>query len=148
VTLRHETELKRRATAAASLLLLAMGVLALACPLALENAASTRQIVRAAQRHAAGHAIKGPLLFAHKTPYSALFYARGWVVPHPKEPLGDTLQRCRGMADTALLVTQGARDSAQTAALGEGSQKVASCGRWTLTRISLRAPAPAAPPAP
>jgi len=136
--IRHDSALTRKTVAAASVLLAVMGALALACPLALRETASSRQIVRAARRFADEQAFKGPLVFARKTPYSALFYARGWVLPHPKEPLGDTLARCREHAETVLVAVPAKQEGAVVLSLSNSAARVASTGKWSLLRVALR----------
>lgn len=133
--IRHNAALTRRTVAAASLLLAVMGALALVCPLALRETASSRQIVRVAQRYAEEQAFKGPLIFVRMTPYSALFYARGWVLPHPKEPLGDTLARCQGHSDSVLVVVPVKQEGAVVKEFPESATKVASTGKWSLLRV-------------
>ena len=136
LTLRDEAALRRKVVLAASILLAAMGFLTLLCPLALQNTASSRQIVRAAQRYAAEKAFKGPLLFARKTPYSAHFYARGWVFPHPKEPLLESLARCQGLSDSVLVVVHEERKAEIQRLNPEKWSKLATTGAWTLLRVT------------
>jgi len=137
LTVREDAALRRRITATATVLLFALGGASLVCPLALQNTATTRPIVRKAQQIARQQAFAGPLLFARKTPYSALFYARGWVLPHPKETLRESLARCQSTAEAALVaVRESQRAEVQRVAPGKWVT-VATAGEWTLVRIAL-----------
>ena len=138
--IRHDGELTRKAVVAASLLLAVMGAAALVCPLALRETASSRQIVRVAHSYADEQAFKGPLIFGRKTPYSALFYARGWALTHPKEPLGDTLARCREHAETVLVAVPVKKEGEVVKSLSESASRVASTGKWSLLSVALRSP--------
>ena len=135
LTIRQDIALQRRIVKAAAVLLALLSVLTLACPLALLNTASSRMIVRTAQRYAAEQAFTGPLLFARNTPYSALFYARGWVMPHPKEPLCDSLARCRGVADSVLVIAHGKQKTEFEESPQKNATQVASYGDWILIRV-------------
>ena len=138
-TMREEAALRRKLVRTASLLLAVMGLITLVCTWTLQNTASSRQIVRVAQRYAAEKSFKGPLLFARKTPYSAHFYARGWVLPHPKETLRESLARCRGLSDSALVVVSGERKKEIQELAPDSWTRLASAGHWTLLRVALPA---------
>ncbi len=148
LTLQAEPALQRRVLTTAAILLLGLsGILLAATPFAQDSQRSTRQIVRTAQRYAAEKALKGPLLFVGKTPYSALFYARGWTLPLPrKEKLAKSLERCRASEGPVLVAVPKGRE-ADLEALAPGSANVvASAGAWKLARVEL--PAASAPPSP
>jgi 4-amino-4-deoxy-L-arabinose transferase-like glycosyltransferase len=141
LTTQAEPDLQRRMAATAAALALLLGAVMLAgAPFLQSGKNTTRQIVRVAQQYASEHAIDGPLLFAHRTPYSALFYARGWVIPLPrKENLVKSLGRCPAGAGSALLVVSAARGGeAELASLPVGSADVvATAGAWKLARVVL-----------
>ncbi len=137
LTTREDLAIRRKIVTASTVLVLLMGCLSFACPLALQGTASSRQIVRAAQRYAAEKGFEGPLLFARKTPYSALFYARGWVVPHPKELLSESLARYRGVAESVLVVALVSQKAELDALPPEKVSKLAAIGEWTLVRVAL-----------
>jgi len=140
----NEPAVYRRVLGAALVLLSLQGCLSIAVVPFLQNTCSTRHVVRHAQRYAEEHAFKGPLLFAGKTPYSALFYARGWVMPHPKEPLAITLSTCRKTAGAVLLIVDRHHASSVLAGLPVQSvERLAMLGDWELARVTL--PVPGAP---
>ncbi len=130
-----------RATATAVLLLLA-GT-ALVCMPCLKGVGSTREIVRLSLRRAAERSFSEPLVFERRTPYSALFYARGWVVTHPKEALGESLGRCEGRANSALVVVRDGRENAWCSLHADRCKELAAAGPWRLLRVALPAAADA-----
>jgi len=136
----NEPAVYRRVIRVSIVLLLLQGCLSVAVIPFLQNTCSTRHVVRHAQRYAKEHALKGPLLFAGKTPYSALFYARGWVMPHPKEPLAVTLSTCRKTAGSVLLIFNKRHASVLAGLPVQNVEKVATLGEWELAHVILPEP--------
>jgi len=138
IMVREEPELRRKIVAASSALLLAMSGISVICPLFLQATATTRPIVRLAQQQVSKQASE-PLLFAFRTPYSALFYARNQVQPHPEEPLRESLARCRSNHTESALVVLGKKQKRELQGLKpESWTKLASAGNWTLARVQLQ----------
>lgn len=141
-SVRDNAAARRRILAAACALLavLSAGVL-IATPF-LTTTRSTRGIVELAHGYAVRHAYDGPLVFVRQTPYSALFYGRGWVTPHPNESLRESLAH-RSLRGTTLLVALARSQKKELAGLAAASWKtVASSGEWSLLRIALPSAAP------
>lgn len=128
---------KLRSTAAVLL-----GVLAVAgvgCVPFLGGVATAREIVTASRRYAAERAYSEPLIFAGRTPYSALFYARGWVLPHPKEPLSESLGRLERERSPALVVVSVSRSKETEALRPDRWSVLATAGHWRLLRVKVPA---------
>lgn len=126
---------RKRLLAGATALTLSLAVVSVACVPFMRYTESTRAIVAAARLHADGSG--QPLVFARKTPYSALFYARGWVVPHPREDLSASLTRCEGKSRTALVVIESRRaNDLKTLAPGSWTE-LTNAGGWILGRVTL-----------
>ena len=134
--------IRKRLLVAATALVVVMAAVSFACVPLMQNTKTTRQIVREARRHATvgEKQQQEPLLFVYKTPYSALFYARAWVTPHPKETLVKSLARFRGEGHSALAVVRDVH-AKEFQSLPSGSWKrLASEGEWTLIRVATPAP--------
>ena len=135
--MRGETARKRLLTLATALVAV-MAVASVACVPFLQNVKTTREIVRMARKYSGDVFIsREPLIFERKTPYSALFYARGWVVPHPKEPLLESLRRCGGKWHSALVVISAGRKKELTGLAPGCWSELATAGEWSLGRASL-----------
>ncbi len=135
LTTRNDAALRQRITRATPILLALMGVTSLAVIPFLQDTATTRHAVRHARQYAAAHALAEPLLFARKTPYSALFYARGWVVPHPKETLAATLARSRQTERGALVIANRRQASELDALPAQSVERVATLGEWEVAHV-------------
>jgi len=141
-SVRNDAAARRRMLAAACALLAVLSVGILIATPFLNTTRSTRGIVALAHDYAARHAYEGPLVFARKTPYSALFYGRGWVTPHPNESLHESLAR-QPPRGTVLLVALARSHQNELAGLASASWRtVASSGEWSLLRIALPVVAP------
>ena len=128
---------RKRIFAVTTSLVAVMAAASIACVPFLRNTFTTRQIMREARQYAAEGSRPEPFLFAHKTPYSALFYARGWVTPHPNERLCESLARCTGEGRSALVAVRKGRKS-DLQGLSPGSwSRLASAGDWTLLRVAV-----------
>jgi 4-amino-4-deoxy-L-arabinose transferase-like glycosyltransferase len=126
----------QRMRQAAAVMLVAMAVGAAGCCFFLKDVKTARGVVALAKEYAAAQAFKGPLLFERRTPYSALFYARGWVVPHPKEELSESLSRLHDA--TSVLVALQEKQKARLDGLPRGSvERLAVSGGWLLVKVSL-----------
>lgn len=124
---------RKRVLAMATMLVAAMAVVSVACVPCLRNLNTTREIVNLACRLEYDSPAREPLVFERKTPYSALFYARGWAMPHPKETIQESLLRCKG--GSALVVIE-ARRKKELNRLTTGCwSELTSTGTWTLVRV-------------
>jgi len=131
---RNETA-RKRMLAATTALAAAMAVVSVVCVPLMRNTSTTREIVREAVRLADGGKSGEPLVFERKTPYSALFYARGWVMPHPKEKLEASLRRCVGHGRSVLVVVGSGRKK-ELKGLAPGCwSELAVAGEWVLGRV-------------
>jgi 4-amino-4-deoxy-L-arabinose transferase-like glycosyltransferase len=125
-----------------ALLLAALTVGGMVCAITLDSFKTSRGIVMRAKRYADAVAYPGPLLFERNTPYSALFYGRGWVLPHPKEKLRESLARLNGQECALVAVRK--RRAAMLAALPDGTADcLGTSGDWLLVNVTL--PCRAAP---
>jgi hypothetical protein len=132
----REEVVRKRLLAATTALAAAMAVVCVACVPFLQNTSTTREIVREARQHQDAGVISEPLLFAQKTPYSALFYARDWVMPHPIEKLSESLARCKGKGLSALVVVREGRKNELQGLAPESWSRLASAGALTLIRVA------------
>ena len=134
-------EARTRTLKVSTALLAAMVVVSAACIPGLRHVSTTREIVAVARQTSAGEA----LVFERKTPYSALFYAPGWVATHPKEALALTLARFQPGARSVLLVVNVSRKK-ELKALPPGSwTELATSGEWILGRVIFPAKVPQKP---
>lgn len=122
---------------ATTLLLVLMGITSLACIPFMQDTATTRHIIRHARQYATAHALSEPLLFARKTPYSALFDARGWVVPHPKETLAVTLARSQQTERGALVIVNKRQADELDALPAQNVERVTTLGEWELAHVKF-----------
>lgn len=133
---RDKPSVWRRMRQAAAVMLVVLAVGTAGSGLFLKDVETARGIVRQARRYAAQRAFAGPLVFERQTPYSALFYARGWAVPHPKEELRKSLSQLR-QAGSALVVVR-SKQRAKLDVLPTGSvERLAESGGWLLVKVAL-----------
>jgi len=135
LTTQPGSALHRWMTRAMPILLALMAIVSLAVIPFLQDTSTTRHVVSHARQYAAANALKEPLLFAHKTPYSALFYARSWVVPHPKETLAVTLARSQRTERGALVIVNRRQASELEALPSQNVERVTTLGEWTLVHV-------------
>jgi 4-amino-4-deoxy-L-arabinose transferase-like glycosyltransferase len=123
----------RQAAAALLVVLIALSVVA---DVALRDVKTTRGIISEARHLAGSRGVREPLVFYRSTPYSALFYARGWAVPHPREALDASLLRLDGPGQT-LVVVRTREKSEQEHLLATGAERLVASGDWVLFRVPL-----------
>jgi len=129
---------RKRLLAASAVLVTATAVVSTVCVPCMRNVNTTREIVNVARRLDYDKQSREPLVFERKTPYSALFYARGWVIPHPKEPIQESLRRYADKERSALVVVE-ARRKKELSKLTSGCwSELASTGEWVLGRVLFR----------
>ncbi len=133
----RDGEIRKRMLAAATSLVAALAVVSLGVVPFLRNTDTTREIVAAARRFDEGNDVRLPLVFERKTPYSALFYARGWAVPHPKESLQESLRRCVGKGRPALVVIASVRKKELNNFDPGVWRELAVAGGWILGRVTV-----------
>jgi len=139
-TLRHDQPTSQRISKHALRLITVMGCLSLFLSPFIETytTASARKLIRFSRADALRQTPDEPLVFAFRTPYSAFFYDRDRVLPHPDEPLPQTLARCRNLYPTALVALR-EKDQSQLQTIPPDSiTPLAAFGHWRLMRLSLR----------
>jgi 4-amino-4-deoxy-L-arabinose transferase-like glycosyltransferase len=130
-----------RMRGAAAALLAAQALVAVVCSFALRDVATARGAVDVAREYARRSSLQAPLIFERRTPYSALFYARGWVVPHPKEELSATLARLPGEGK-ALVVLRERQAQKLTGLRGWRAERVGGRGGWMIAAVERAPTAP------
>lgn len=103
----------------------------------IDSGKTARQIVVVSRLFASERSFFEPLIFADRTPYSALFYGRGWVVPHPKESLVTSLGRFEGKAESVLAAVNVAHKKDGEPLPPGGWTELATVGRWRLLRVRV-----------
>jgi len=131
---------RKRIFAVTTALVAVMAVASIVCVPFLRNTSTTREIVEVAYQHYDSNAFYEPLVFGIKTPYSALFYARGWVVPHPKETLQESIRRCGGTWQSVLVIIHEKQKAELQRLKPERWKKLATAGKWMLVRVAVPAP--------
>ncbi len=133
---RDEVPVQLRMRQAGAVLLVVLITFSVILNVALGDVKTTRGIVAEARHLVDSHGVRGRLIFERSTPYSALFYARGWVVPHPKESLQESLARLDGTG-SALVVLRDRRKAEVAELSTGGAERMAASGGWLLFSVPL-----------
>jgi 4-amino-4-deoxy-L-arabinose transferase-like glycosyltransferase len=88
---------------------------------------SAKGIVRSAKMR-----VGAMLIFARRVPYSAYFYGRGIVFPHPKCPVVEATRLALSMQDSAVLVMKGCYLEDIPDGMAQQLRQVATAGRYAL----------------